>query len=67
MAIELLNPNDLIVNTFSNGQIEFFKILTACLSAILLAGTVAYAIYDSCSKKTRANNGVVNESSLLVN
>ena len=65
ITIELLNPNDLIVGTFSAGAIETFRILSACLSAILLVGTISYGVYYSCFTTKTYDDNVVNESSLL--
>ncbi len=64
-ALELINPKDLIVETFTGAQILSFEILSWCLSGLLLIGTVSYGSYVSCCKK-EGNGATVNESTPLV-
>ena len=66
MTIKLHDPKDLILETFSMGQIGFFRMLTACLSTILLAGMIVYGIYDYNSKTRNHTSDVINASTPLV-
>jgi len=44
--LELNNPPELIVQTFTFGAIEAFRVLAACLSIISLIVTLSLGLYQ---------------------
>lgn len=63
--MELNNPKDMILNTFSDEQITTFRMIAASLSVIILVGTTSYGIYYEY-KRSKSDDAPVNACTPLV-
>jgi benzodiazapine receptor len=65
IAKELNNPNELIINTFSDAQIEVIQFLSSKISLLVLVGTIGIAIQRSYCTSHPEDSSVNASTSLL--